>query len=161
MKEIFKDIPNYEGIYQISNLGTVKSLKFGKEKILKASIDSKGYYLLKLSKNNIKINYNIHQLVAITFLNHTPCGYKLVINHKDLNKLNNNIDNLELVTARENINFKRLKRSSQYDGVSWCKSSKKWLSRIWIARKRFHLGYFTNEYDAHLAYQNKLKELQK
>lgn len=109
MKEIWKDIKGFEGIYQISNLGNVKSKERNiirnnnnvliKEKILKKYIRA-GYYAVKLYKHNIPINMPVHRLVAITFLENKqnkPC-----INHKDGNKINNNINNLEWCTYSEN-----------------------------------------------------------
>lgn len=170
MKEIFKDIPTYEGIYQVSNLGKVKSLErviirsdgkpySAKEKILKNFLTDRGYYSVKLYKNKILKTITVHQLVSMAFLNHTPCGYKLVVNHIDFDKKNNNVSNLELVTQRENANHKHLKSSSKYTGVCWNKARNKWQSNIKINGKLKHLGLFTNEYDAHLAYENALKQL--
>lgn len=104
-KEIYKDIPNYEGLYQISNLGNVKSLQnYGnqKERIMKLSI-KRGYYEVGLRKNGIKKYYLVHRLVAQTFLdnsNNLP-----QVNHKDENKLNNYVDNLEWCTASYNNTY--------------------------------------------------------
>ena len=117
MQEIWKDIPNYEGIYQISNLGRIKSLK-GKEKILKLLIDKQGYYMVRLWENGKTKQFYIHRLVAEAFLDY-KCNYKklkdeeyllfnkenLVVNHKDENKLNNNVNNLEWCTNRFNIKY--------------------------------------------------------
>lgn len=110
-------------------------------------------------KNKKPDTFNIHQLVSIVFLGHNNCGYKLVVNHKDLNKQNNHVDNLEIVTQRENANRKHCKSSSQYVGVHWHKVAQKWIARIVINGKLKYLGCFTNEYDAHLAYQKRLKEI--
>jgi len=148
--EIWKTIEKYPD-YQISNLGNVKSLKFGKEKILKQWIDDLGYCRVDLIKNE-----KVHQLVAIAFLNHNPCKYKLVINHKNFNRQDNRVENLEIVTQRENANRAHIKSSSKYVGVSWHKGSKKWMSRIVINGKRKHLGYFFEEIEASNAYQNAL-----
>ena len=89
------------GIYEISNLGRVKSLKFNKEKILKSTPNRYGYYTVGLSKNNIKKTEKVHILVARHFIEY-PYN-KLQVNHKDGNKENNTISNLEWVTAKENI----------------------------------------------------------
>ncbi len=158
-KEIFKDIPEYEGIYQISNLGNLKSFKNGKEKLLYPSINSSGYKHFKLRKNNkIKIT-RIHQLVALVFLKHkTDNSKKLVINHKNFIRTDNRLDNLEIVTFRENTNKKHLKSSSKYTGVSYCKREKKYRAYISINKKYKSLGYYENEYDAHLVYENAFKK---
>jgi len=153
--EIWKIIEGFED-YEISNLGNVKSLKYGKEKILNKSINSQGYYCVCLSLNNKKYKKNIHQLLAVSFLNHTPNGYKLVINHIDFIRTNNKIENLEIVTQRKNANQKHLKSSSQYIGVSWAKHVNKWHAQIHINGKHKNLGYFINEIDAHNAYQKEL-----
>ncbi len=157
--EIWKDITGYEGIYQISSYGRVKNIKRNKGLIRKLCLNGRGYCHITLSNKNVFSTKTIHQLVAIAFLNHTKCGYKLVVNHKDFNKLNNHVDNLEIVTQRENANHKHIKSSSIYTGVSWNKLAKKWTSHIFIDKKLNHLGYFTDELEASNAYQKKLKEI--
>jgi hypothetical protein len=106
--EVWKDIPEYEGLYQVSNLGNVKSLdrvdsigRKVKEKFLKTALSSSSYFLVGLFKDGIGKTFNTHKLVAIAFLNHKPCGHKLVVNHINRNRLNNNLYNLEIITARE------------------------------------------------------------
>lgn len=113
MKEVWKDIPNYEGLYQVSNLGNIKSNQkkiyksngkafmnvLRKERILKKSI-RQGYYAVKLYKDNNKKTIPVHRIVAKTFLKNNenkPC-----VNHIDGNKLNNNVSNLEWCTYSEN-----------------------------------------------------------
>ena len=157
--EIFKDVKDQEGTYQVSNLGRVKSLKCGKERILKANVDSRGYLYVKLCKDRKTKNRTIHQMVAIAFLDHTPNGHKLVVNHKDFDRKNNKVENLEITTQRNNANKKHLKRSSKYVGVCWYKSSKKWMANIYVNGKRKHLGLFTNELEASEVYQSELKKL--
>ena len=163
--EIWKDIPNYEGIYQVSNIGNVKSLgndKSRKEKILKLGNDGHGYYQVYLWKEGKQKTIKVHSLVAMAFLNHKPDGtHRIVPDHKDFDKSNNNLSNIELITQRENVERYHLskKTSSQYTGVYWDKIANKWLTRIYIDGKKKHLGYFKDEYEAHLAYQKKLNEL--
>jgi len=165
--EVWKDVKGYEGIYQVSNYGNIKSLErnvFGgkgyyviKEKILKQSNDSHGYKKVSLSINGKTKNHKTHMLLAIAFLNHTPDGTnKLVVNHKDLIKTNNFDYNLEIVTNRENCNHKHIKSTSEYTGVSWCKQTSKWRSLIYVDGKLKSLGRFKNEHDAYLAYENEL-----
>jgi len=162
-KEIWKDIPNYEGIYQVSNLGNVKSLNYNgtkKERTLKpAIVKNQNRYYVGLCKQKIVKKYKVHQLVAMAFLGHIPCGYKLVVDHIDSNPLNNNLDNLQIVTQRENAYKTQGNYSSKYKGVSWHKPSKKWRTRIYLNGKPISLGYFNNEEEASQVYQNKLKEI--
>lgn len=163
-EEIWKDIIGYEGHYQVSDLGNIKSLerkssngKFIKERILKQTTDNYLYCKVDLYKNGKQVNKKVHQLVAESFLNHVPCGHKLVVNHINFIKTDNRLKNLEIVTQRENANMKHLKSTSKYTGVSWDKQSKKWHSKIYTNNKQKHLGMFANEYDAHLAYQKELE----
>lgn len=114
MKEEFKDIKGYEGLYQISNTGKIKSLKrmvvrnnnrplLVEEKILKPSVDKRGYLYVGLLKNGIKKTYSVHRLVAEAFIqnpNNLP-----QVNHKDENKQNNCVKNLELCDAKYNNNY--------------------------------------------------------
>ena len=103
MDEIWKDKKNYEGHYQVSNCGRVKSIKFGKERILKLRTDKDGYFKVDLSKNNKLKTFTVHRLVAEAFL---PNPYNLpCINHKDECKTNNNVNNLEWCNSKYNINF--------------------------------------------------------
>lgn len=105
MEEIWKDIKNYEGLYQVSNLGRVKSLNFhrtGKERILKL-FKKRNYLQVCLSKNSKHKYYSVHRLVATTFI-HNPNGY-LVINHRDEDPFNNCVNNLEFCTQKYNINY--------------------------------------------------------
>ena len=99
MKEIWKIIEGYTD-YQISNYGIVKSTKFNKERILKSGLTKDGYLHVLLSNKNIKKQIYVHRLIANAFIHNTdnkPC-----VNHKDENKLNNCIDNLEWCTYSEN-----------------------------------------------------------
>lgn len=98
--ETWKDIPGYEGLYQVSDFGNVKSLR-GKEKILKPSSNGKGYLTLILSKNNKRYYPYVHRLVGELFVENPD--NKPEINHKDGNKANNHKDNLEWCTHLENI----------------------------------------------------------
>jgi predicted DNA-binding ArsR family transcriptional regulator len=101
--EIFKDIIGYDGLYQISNLGNVKSLNNYKrinEKILKPCTNIHGYFYINIHYNYIYKFHTIHRLIAIAFIPNPE--NKPMVNHIDGNKKNNNISNLEWVTAKEN-----------------------------------------------------------
>lgn len=160
--EIWKDVPEYEDLYQVSNLGRVKSLNYnrtGKEQLIKSSPNPQGYLVLVLTKNGKSKTRTVHQLVAQAFLNHKPCGYKAVINHKDLNRQNNLVENLEIVSVRENANQKHLKSKSSYVGVYKCNKTHKWKAQIRIGSIRKHLGTFTDEIEAAKAYEQAVLEL--
>lgn len=98
--EIWKDVKGFEGIYQISNLGNVKSFKKSITIILKPVIGGNGYLCINLSKNSQPITHNIHRLLAIHFIDNPE--NKRTVNHKDGNKLNNHLSNLEWATDSEN-----------------------------------------------------------
>ena len=156
--EEWKSVKGFED-YEVSNLGNVKSLKYGKERILKHSENNGGYLSIVLSLKGKLTTKPIHILVSESFLGHVACGNKYVVNHKDFDRKNNKKDNLEIVTFRVNTNKKHLNSSSKYTGVTWFKSKNKWISQIVIKGKNKYLGLFINEYDAHLAYEKALKEL--
>lgn len=168
--ENYIDVLGYEGLYQISDLGNVRSIsrdvphanglgiRFLVGRILKPTLDKKtGYIYISLSAGGKVKKYNIHQLVAIAFLNHVPCGHKEVIDHIDENKLNNYLENLRITTNR--INCSKTKRgvTSKYVGVR--KNKGKFESQIRIGNTRKYLGRFATEIEAHNAYQNALNEI--
>lgn len=112
MEETWKDIKNYQGIYQISSFGKIKN---NKGKILKQFKNHKGYLVIQLSKNGDSKNYIVHRLVAKEFIPNPE--NKPQINHKNCNKEDNRIDNLEWCTNTEN------KAHAKIHGL--CKSSPK------------------------------------
>ena len=115
MEEIWKDIEGYEGLYQVSNLGDVRSLKYAggnKVKLLKQTTNKGGYKQVILHKDGKRKNYKVHRLVAMVFISN-PNNYKEV-NHKDENPSNNDVSNLEWCTSEYNKNYgTRTKRASE------------------------------------------------
>lgn len=99
--EIWKAIEGYEGLYEISNYGRVKSLK--RKRILKQCLTYKGYCCIGLYKNNKFKSFLVHRLVAMAFIQN-PNKFP-IINHKDENKANNHVDNLEWCTHKYNTNY--------------------------------------------------------
>lgn len=142
--EIWKDIPNCEGLYQASNLGNIFS-KIS-NKLLKQRLGKHGYYTISLKKTT----RTVHQLIAETFLDHVPNKYELVINHIDGIKTNNNVNNLEIVTNRYNSSFgeRKTKVTSEHPGVCWITKSKKWQVDIQFENKGYYLGMFLLEEEA-------------
>ena len=165
MEEIWKDIPDYEGIYQASNLGNVRSFNNrwklkGKPRLLKMCINDRGYMVVGLLNNGKQKTFKVHILIAMTFLNHKPDKtLNIVVDHIDCNKKNNSVSNLQLITNRQNLSKDKKNGTSKYVGVSWHKPLNKWVSFIYINKKRYNLGYYNCELAAAQAYQNKLQQL--
>ena len=168
--EEWRDVKGYEGIYQVSNLGRVKSLPreicngrrciISKERFLKAGINNNGYETVVLCKNKDQKSKKVHKLVAVEFLNHTPCGYELVVDHINDVKTDNRVENLQLVTARFNVRKTPKEHySSKFKGVSLDKKSNKWLAQIRVNGKKKNLGLFTCELEASEKYQEELEKL--
>ena len=102
-EEKWKDVKDYEGHYQVSDKGRVKSLKFGKERILKPRRDGGGYLQVDLCKNGNKKWCLVHRLVAQAFI---PNSNNLPqINHKNEDKTNNSVQNLEWCSSKYNNNY--------------------------------------------------------
>ena len=118
-KEIWKDIEGYEGLYQVSDSGRVKSLNYkstGKKVCLKQQKNNKGYLLVSLYKDGERKFYLVHRLVAQAFVPNLE-GYQ-VVNHKDENPLNNCANNLEWCTQKYNCNYgARNEKASKSNGT--------------------------------------------
>lgn len=171
-EEVWLPVKGYEGIYEISSHGNARSLNRTvlntgtglmmslKGKSLSLKPDTQGYHRINLRKDGKSKTAKIHQLVAIAFLNHTPCGYQLVVDHIDEDKTNNNISNLQVILHRENLSRSRKGKKGKYPGITWIEKDKKWKASIEINGKNNYLGMFLKEKDAGLAYLeavNKLK----
>lgn len=101
--EIFKDIEGYEGFYEISNFGNIRSTSYKGTRILKPSVTKNGYLNVVLCINQHKEHKLVHRLVADAFIPN-PLNYKTV-NHKDENKLNNCVENLEWLSTEDNNRY--------------------------------------------------------
>jgi hypothetical protein len=155
-QEIWKDIPGYEGIYQASSLGNIKRIK--KNKLIASVLDKNGYCSAHLCKNGKGIKWRCHRLIVMAFIGIS----KQEVDHINGIKTDNRLENLEYVSKRENqLRCKeRIGTKSKLRGVSWHKQNSKWQSEIRINNKRIYLGTFKTELEAHLAYINKLKEIE-
>lgn len=111
MKEIWKEILGYEGLYEVSNLGKVRNKKTGR--ILKLRGNKKKYWRIVLCKDGVCKEYKLHRLVAQAFLPN-PQNFPQV-NHKDENPDNNIVSNLEWCTALYNVRYSQAIPVLQYD----------------------------------------------
>lgn len=145
-EEIWCYIKGYEGLYEVSDKGRVRSLKFGKERILKPGRNQQGYLVVCLCKNGERETYRIHRLVAQTF---TPNPDNLPeVNHKDENKENNSVQNLEWCDRKYNINFgtrnQRISEKHLKPILQYTKSGEfvaEWRSAMDVQR---NIGYLQN-----------------
>jgi hypothetical protein len=156
--EDYKEIPGYPN-YGISPTGEVKNLVTGK--VLKQQIGDR-YLHVVLYHNKIPKTIRIHTLMGMTFLDHMPdITQKVVVDHIDKNIHNNDLNNLQLISQRENISKGKL-RSKLPTGVYNYnyKNIKKYTASIYINNKATYLGMFDTVEEASQAYQQKLKEMQ-
>lgn len=159
VNEIRKPYTNYENLYEVSNLGYVSNYR----KILKPYVINAGYKSVKLHSNGKKSGKLIHRMVAEMFIPNLE--NKPDVNHKDGNKLNNHVDNLEWCTKSENMThavkiglytpkgyaagFKKKSASSKYHNVSWDNERSKWMASVYFKGKTKQKR-FDNEDDAAL-----------
>ena len=144
-KEIWEKVCGYEGIYEVSTLGRIKSLKRGKTKML----TSKDQILL--SKNGKKKTSRVGSLVAQAFLNHTPSMSGMQVTHIDGDATNNKLGNLILVSKRETTSRNRA-RKGKYKGVQYSSYYGMYVATISVNGAPLLLGYFNKEIDAGMAY---------
>lgn len=149
--EIWKDVVGYEGLYQVSNLGAIRSLIRGK--ILRQSLNTMGYYSVSLCLRGTILTKTIHPLVAKAFIDENYKSKGLVVNHINFKRDDNRLENLELVTIRENSNRKHIKSTSKYVGVHWDKRIKRWVAQIVFLGRQKRLGIFENEEEASVYYE--------
>jgi len=160
--EEWRDVIGYNGDYQISNLGRVKSFKYIRERILIPKKKKNGYLQVILSKNNTHKTITIHKLVAIAFLNHSdnsPGHQKIVVDHINNIKDDNRSANLQLLTERQNT-IKSSRPNANHTGAQWSIKEKRWRAAIHFKGRKVSLGYFTTEIAAGTAYQKALSEIE-
>lgn len=125
--EIWKSIPGYEDLYEITTDGRVRSLNYrrtGKTRELKL-INVNEYSVVNLSSNGKRKQCYVHMLTAITFLKHIPDGHNFVVDHIDENKSNNKLENLQIITNGQNTRKGKIgKNKNLPDGVSLYKKKK-------------------------------------
>lgn len=157
--EVWKDIPGFENLYQVSSWGNVRRILN-----INQTTTRSGYPDVRLQVGKKTWSKPVHILVANIFLQKED--HHEVVNHKDGNIKNNNINNLEWVTQRENVthSYRYKAKLSKFTGVrvrNFIKKGKRYTyitSEITINREKIHLGTFKTELEAHNAYLNALKE---
>ena len=151
---IWKKIQDYN--YSINENGEVRNDKTGR--ILKNYISNRGYFYTSLNNNNKQKAFTIHRLLAKYFKD--DYSEELDVDHIDRNRLNNNLENLRMVTRQENLcNVSSHKdSSSKYKGVYYNKRRLKWHTSIYNNGKKIHLGYYNSELEAAQAYKNYIYE---
>jgi len=158
MKEVWKYVKGFGDTYLISNFGRVRSFTMlSKGRLLKPQVNCKGYNTIQFKRKT----YNIGHLVWDAFGNGLRNGFKLQVDHIDENKLNDRIDNLQLLHCRDNVsksNIQHNRKTSKYPGVSWGKHHNKWMAYIKINGKSKNLGGFNDEYEASLKYQTEKRK---
>ena len=168
--EEWRCVAEYEGLYEVSSLGRIRSLghttvdtknveRSFKGRVLNLSTDSNGYNIKTLYLNRERCAFRLHRLIAQAFIPN-PNGLPY-IDHIDGNKENNNINNLEWVTAQENTEryHSKIESSSKYNKVSFSPSHKKWIAQLLVDGKSIHIGSFDSEEEAHFAQVLSKKEL--
>ena len=165
-KEEWRAVVEYEGLYEVSSFGRIKSLSrlihtggcgYYKrdEQIIKLSKRAGEKYLaVGLHKDCISKTRRIHQIVAMAFLNYTP-SRMVVVHHIDEDKLNNYLSNLEIKTQRYNASVGSRHRgsSSVFVGVYLNKKLGKFKAGIVVSNRKYHLGYFVSELEAGRIYE--------
>jgi len=157
----WKPIPNFEGLYDISDTGLVRARKkkregteiYLKEKLIKGRDKGKGYKQVILHKNGVKTPMDISVAVALAFVGDKG---EMILDHKDGNPKNNNLSNLRYCDRAQNKmnSRKHPNTSSIYKGVSWDKQTKKWRAYIRVKSVLKHLGFYQEESDAAKKYNN-------
>lgn len=158
--EIWKDVIGWEGFYIVSNYGRVKWI-YGDNHFIIDHVNYSPFYLMfRLAWKGREEIRSVHTLVAMAFLGHKPMNRKLVdpykrivVDHIDGDILNNHVSNLQLLTNLQNIKKGLIDRGaiySQYSGVTWQKTPKKWMASKYKKedKKTFVIGLFKTEQEA-------------
>ena len=163
MNEIWKSVVGWEGLYEVSDQGSVRSLdrqcvtksgvlKYTRGRILKQSLHTEGYWLVDLSIKGTKYTHRVHRLVGHAFIDSAWFGE---FDHIDTHRYNSKASNLRKATRQQNsanARKRRTKSSSKFKGVSFCKRTQSWESYICPDNNKIHLGRFLTQEQAAQAY---------
>lgn len=156
-QEVFKPIKGFEGLYEISNLGRLRNSR----KIMKTFTINSGYQAAKLVKDGVRYSILIHRVVAQTFLDKPQDATE--VNHKNQEKTDNSVDNLEWLTCSENKRHSldngwttynepskgiKLGKTSKFHNVLWDKAREKWVGVVRHQKKNWFAKRFDSEKDA-------------
>jgi hypothetical protein len=160
--ELWRPVVGYEGVYSVSSLGRVRRDVGGRG--TRSGIVRKpypnpdtGYLVIVLGWLGVKRTFAVHQLVAEAFIG--PCPERMLVHHKDGNRANPELSNIEYVTAAENIwaSIRASGGTSPYLGVYLDRRRGRWASRIKINNTTHWLGYFDDEISAARAYDDAVR----
>lgn len=167
MQEEWKDIKNYEGLYQVSNFGRIKSMpkkwvtgngaRQSKPETIMSPSESQGYCHICLSRDKKKKYFSVHSLVWDAFGDSPRDGRKLQVDHIDGDKTNNHINNLQLLTARMNV--AKAKKKGLPTGVYYSDQSGKYIVHIVINGKNIYMGSYNSPSLASAVYQTTILQL--
>ena len=165
--EKWKAIPKYEGHYEVSTLGRVRSVtrtivnirgrmlgrtRRHKGRILRPSIDCRGRAIVKLWTKNYGISHSISRLMALTFLTNPLC--LPVVDNIDQNHSNDHVTNLRWASHSQNLHNQSPRTGRSFKGVDYRPTRNQWRARIRVHPGRFNLGHFPTAEDAAVAYNN-------
>lgn len=163
-KEIWKSVPGYDGLYEVSSFGRIKSLpknvvgrsgcnRYCKEKIMKPTLKNNGYFSIALYNAAGNKKMYVHRLVCLCFYGES----ELHVNHVDGDKSNNHLYNLEYVSQREN-NCHMFSKKNKGKLIGVKKNFNRYMAVIRINGKHIYNGSYDTEIEAHEAYLSALKE---
>lgn len=160
MEEIWKPIKDYVGLYEVSNLGNVRSLPkmcgFRKDKgrIVKPFTNNNGYKLVSLSKDKKMKHFQVHRLVANEFIDNPD--NKQQVDHINRNRSDNRVENLRWVSASENGNNTKLNRFIHYNGET--KTLTEWSRILGIKQVTLHQRVFISKWSIEKAFTQPVME---
>lgn len=155
MKEIWKEVPIYPGLLYASNKGRAKVFRNGKYKMLTNTLYPSGYYYVTFGLNKKSKTVILHRMICYAFYGVST----LDVNHKDLNKLNNTLDNLEFCKTRENVYHAVNLTKNNGLPVGVRKNYYKYIAYIKINQVQVSLGSYNTPEEASKVYLEKYKEL--
>lgn len=151
MEEIWKPIPGYEDLYEVSNIGQIRRTNYrgtGKPRLLKTKNCNVGYKHVSLCKNGESKCFTVHYLVYSTFNGKVPTGFQ--INHINEDKGDNRVENLNLMTPKENINWgTAIARRSKNKSKSICAIDKNTLEEIKVFTSSIEASKWLKNDNAH------------